>query len=73
MIPPTDYQAFTEAQQMIEHGDAKAEGIAAMIHLSWNALPLQIRAWAARYLEERLNTSIERDDHETTGTTGNVR
>ena len=73
MIPPTDYQAFTEARQMIEHGDTKAEGIAAMIHLSLNALPLQIRAWAARYLEERLNTSIERDDHETTGTTGNVR
>jgi len=70
---PSDYHRFHTAMQAIESGRGMADGIAMMIHLSWNALPLPLRGWAARYLESKFNTSVERDDdHEATGTTSTV-
>lgn len=63
----TDHERFAEARRCIETDTDVAEGIAVMIHLSWCAIPMQLRHWAATYLQERLNTSIEGSDNETEG------
>ena len=60
-VASTDAEDFASAKEQIENGPNKAGGIEVMISLAFFAHS-NVKAWAAKYMRDQLNTIIGSED-----------
>lgn len=67
-----DATRFALARHQIETGEAKVDGIEAMMELACEARSPVMRRWAQAYLRTQLNVAVTETSDETTRATGHV-